>query len=291
MGSEKATRLAVLALLVNAFVWGVAWFPLRYLNSQGLHALWCTLIFTSLSWLWTMVYQGRPSAAFYKPSALWLLALSSGLTNVCFNWAISIGDVIRVVLLFYFMPAWANILAWIILKEKPTLRSILQLLLSLAGMLFVLKQPDSPWPLPSNLADWLGLLGGFFFALTNVLLRLLKDTPSATRMNAMFGGGCIASFFAVSIGMDTGIVPELPAFDWHWVLAVLAFALAALIGNLCLQYGTARLLARTTALIMLSEIIFASVSSIMAGVSVLNTQVIIGAACIMGAAAWSVLRS
>ena len=36
--------LAVGALLVNAFVWGVSWWPFRQLESQGLHAMWATAL-------------------------------------------------------------------------------------------------------------------------------------------------------------------------------------------------------------------------------------------------------
>ena len=32
-------RWAILGLLVNAFVWGVSWWPLRQLNAAGFHPL------------------------------------------------------------------------------------------------------------------------------------------------------------------------------------------------------------------------------------------------------------
>ena len=31
---------------------------------------------------------------------------------MAFNWAVTVGDVVRVVLLFYLMPAWSVLLAW-----------------------------------------------------------------------------------------------------------------------------------------------------------------------------------
>ena len=45
------------------------------------------------------------------------------MTNVGFNWAVTMGDVVRVVLLFYLMPLWAVLLAWPLLGERPTPRS------------------------------------------------------------------------------------------------------------------------------------------------------------------------
>ncbi len=100
--------------------------------------------------------------------------LAAGLTNVGFNWAVTVGDVVRVVLLFYLMPAWVVLLAWPLLGERPGAGSLLRLGLALAGVVIVLKTPASPWPIPENLADWLALMGGFCFALTNILLRRLR---------------------------------------------------------------------------------------------------------------------
>ena len=33
---------AALALMVNAFAWGVSWWPFRQLQEMGLHPLWAT---------------------------------------------------------------------------------------------------------------------------------------------------------------------------------------------------------------------------------------------------------
>jgi drug/metabolite transporter (DMT)-like permease len=67
--------------------------------------------------------------------------------------------------------------------------------------------------------------------------------------------------------------------------AVLAISLLG--GNLALQYGAARLPAHATALIMLSEIVFASVSSVLLGAAELTTRTWVGAALILAAAAAS----
>ena len=41
----------VLALMLNAFVWGVSWWPFRELQSHGLHPLWSTTLIYVLSLL------------------------------------------------------------------------------------------------------------------------------------------------------------------------------------------------------------------------------------------------
>jgi hypothetical protein len=42
----------------------------------------------------------------------------------------------------------------------------------------VLQPGASGWPLPREAADWLALLGGFSFSLTNILLRKLQHAPA-----------------------------------------------------------------------------------------------------------------
>ncbi len=280
-------QLAAWALVLNAFVWGVSWFPFRLLEADGLHPLWSTFIIYGLCFTGLLAWRPGAWCHFLRHPMLWLLLLASGLTNVGFNWAVTIGDVVRVVLLFYLMPAWSVLLAWLLLGERPGLGALLRLLLALAGVVIVLKTPGSPWPVPAGLADWLALLGGFSFALTNVLLLKLKDTPDEARMVAMFGGGALLALTTALLGAASGLVPMPPALATGWVWLVLLTSLAFLVANLGLQYGAARLPAATTALVMLTEVVFASVSSVLLGAAELQAHTLLGGALILLAALWA----
>lgn len=220
------------------------------------------------------------------PELLWLMA-ASGLTNVGFNWAVTTGDVVRVVLLFYLMPTWALLLAWWLLKERPTLGALARMGLALAGVVLVLKSPNTPWPIPQDLPDVLALLAGMCFALTNILLLRLQHTPDETRMVAMFGGGAWMALACASLATFTGTVPEMNFTASQvgvWAPWVLGLSLAFLVSNFALQYGAARLSAHTTAVLMMSEVVFASVSSVAAGASVLTWRLGLGGGMIVLAA-------
>jgi drug/metabolite transporter (DMT)-like permease len=69
----------------------------------------------------------------------------------------------------------------------------------------------------------------------------------------------------------------------------LALASAFLLSNLALQHGAARLRASTTALVMLSEIVFATLSSVLLGGAVLDARTVWGGAMILAAACWAAL--
>lgn len=284
---RMTTQLAAWGLVLNAFVWGVSWYPFRLLEAQGLHPLWSTAIIYGLALLALLVWRPGSWRALLRHPLLWLLLLASGLTNVGFNWAVTVGDVVRAVLLFYLMPAWSVLLAWALLGERPHVAALLRLLLALIGVVVVLKTPESAWPVPHTLPDWLALMGGFSFALTNVLLRKLRDTPDDARMVAMFAGGTLLALLTALGGQPSDLVSPLPALanDWGWL--VLATSLAFLAANLGLQFGAARLPAATTALVMLTEVVFASVSSVLMGAAELQARTLLGGALILLAALWA----
>jgi drug/metabolite transporter (DMT)-like permease len=289
--SRAASALAVLALLGNAFCYGLSWWPFRHLQDLGVHPLWATVLVDALVLLVIVATAPRVLGQWRRSLALWPLLLAAGCTNVGFNWAVTIGDVVRVVLLFYLMPVWVALLAWPLLGERPTLRSVAYMLLALGGVVLVLKTPDSPWPWPHDLADGLALMGGFSFALTNLLLRRLRDADAMTMTATMLLGGTLLCALTAWVGMEQGLVPALPAPAAPWLLGALGLALMIGVGNVALQYGAARLQAHTTSVVLLCEVVFASVSAILLGAAVLTERVAMGGALIFTAALLSALSS
>jgi len=289
--SFSVPRLAVAALLSNAFCYGLSWWPFKQLQILGLHPLWATVLVDLLVLLGIVTWAPRVVPAFIRNPALWPLLIAAGCTNVGFNWAVTIGDVVRVVLLFYLMPVWAALLAWPLLGEKPSQRSIAFMALALTGVVLVLKTPQSPWPWPQDLADGLALMGGFSFALTNVLLRRLRQSDALATTATMLLGGALLCALAAAVGLQQGVVAPPPDLGLDWVLGTLGLAAMIGVGNFSLQYGAARLRAQTTAIIMLCEVVFASASAVMLGAGVMTERVALGGGLIFLAALLSALSS
>lgn len=276
---------AGLALVFNAFTWGVSWWPLRQLAALGLHPLWLTGIVYTLAALVLLLLRPRALGELLRTPVLWVLVLASGTTNACFNWAVSIGDVVRVVLLFYLMPLWAVLLSRGLLGERISPRGALRVLLALAGAMVVLwPAGGAGWPLPRSLPDWLGLAGGFGFALNNVMLRREARRSEPVRALAMFTGGALLSLGLATLLTQAGAVPPPPPAAPGWLLAALGLAGWFLLSNLALQHGAARLPANTTAVIMVSEVFFATTSAVVLGAGTLGLREGLGALMILGGA-------
>ena len=252
----------VLALLVNAFVWGVSWWPFRHLQAMGLHPLWATTIIYVLSALAILAWRPGALRQFLRHPALWLIFLGSGATNATFNWSVSIGDVVRVVLLFYLMPLWSLLLARVILHEKLTTSALVRVAMALVGAALVLSRghgPDGGTGATPLLPDVLALLGGFAFALNNVMLKRAAGVA-------------------------------WPVASTTWLLPALCLAIVFMISNLCLQYGAARLKASITAVVMPCEVLFAALTSVWWGGATLHATVLAGGVLILAAALASVFE-
>lgn len=309
MTTRHAPWLPVLALLLNALVWGLSWWPFRHLQGLGLHPLWTTALIYGLSMLVIVAWRPAALPLLWRTPALWSIALASGCTNAAFNWAVTIGEVVRVILLFYLMPLWTVLLARWLLHEPLDARVLLRVALALAGAALVLlggasaeSGVDAVAVAGAGLAaaasgrlgglalaDLLGLLGGIFFALNNVLLRREAHRPEEGRALAMFAGGVLVSAVVALLAGPAAGVPALPVPAAVWVLPALLMGVAFLFGNLALQYGAARLPANVTAVIMPTEIVFATVSAVWLGGETLHSTVLGGGLLILAATALAAL--
>lgn len=288
------TALPFLALMTNALIWGTIWWPFRQLQGMGVHPVLATALVYLILFCGLLLVKPAAAAMARRHPMLLLLAFTSGTTNVLFNWAATTGDVVRVVLLFYLMPAWSVLLAWYFLGEKPNKYSILRLVLAFSGVLIVMIPAGATWQsLTANLSlpDALAIAGGFTFAGTNVVLRSQYRVPGEARMLAMFFGGLVAAGAMSLLGIYLGRMPALPDIAWSWPLMVLVVAVLIMLSNWTLQYGASRLAATTAAVVMLSEVVFASASNVMIEGAVLSGRLLLGGALVLSASLIAAIES
>lgn len=320
--------LAHLALVFNAFIWGVSWLPYKWLESQGLSILWATALAYMLAT--GALAAARPKAfagvlgisllgstrGLSLGQGLWVMGLFYGLTNTCFNWALALGDVVRVVLLFYLMPVWSAIFARLILREKLSGEGLARLVLALSGAGVVLgwdvlqsqaaaelaaQQSATSFSGRQLLADLLSIAGGLFFGLANVYLRKFESATAYERTLTMYIGSGVVPLGVLSLMALINLAvfqnsmqfpslsSPLQAASQAWLMVPL-LALGLGLANYSLQYGGSRLPTQVTSLIMLSEIVFAAVSAAWFAGKVLTLAEWIGGGMIVMAAVWASLR-
>ncbi len=280
---KSALWLAVAGLLANSTVWGLSWIPFRSLSGDGIHPLWATGAIYAVAAIALAVARPVALRECLQGTGLLWLALASGLTNALFNSAVAIGDVVRVVLLFYLMPIWAVLLARWLLGEPFTGRAFARIATGFVGAMLVLYEPGMGLPLPRSLPDWMAIVGGAAFALNNVLLRKLASNGEAARTLSMLCGAVVLPVAAAAL-LSAGGAIGWPVLGASGALATLAlWSVLFLLANLGLQYGAARLPANVTAVIMLTEVLVASGSSWLAGAAELRAPDLIGGVLILAA--------
>ena len=255
---DKTILIASVSLLFAATLWGIFWYPLRWLDTQGVDGLWATL----LIYIGTSVYfipHFKRSLIEIKtsPRLMIVLALFAGWTNIAFFLAVIDGEVVRVLLLFYMSPIWATLLAYFILKEHLSLYNFLALIIALFGMIIMFWQSDMDYPWPRQTSDWLALSSGMAFAVTNVVMRMTQDVSSKTKAIVGWYGVLVVSVVLI-------ILLQIPLKNVESSTFAIAFVIGAsmvVVMTLAVAYGVSQLPVQQSAVILLFEVVVGAVSA------------------------------
>jgi len=290
MNSREQT-CAGLAMTASAVMCGLLWWPLKSMQALGLHPLWATAMAYGVGLVATTVYMASAWRSLSTSPALWIVLLAFGSSTAAFNWAVTTGDVVRVVFLFYLMPVWAVLLARPLLHEALPPRALMQLVLAVAGCSIVLWPEAGGPPLPQSREDLLAIGSGFLFALTNVMLRREAKQSGAVRALAVFCGGAFVAGAAGALLACNQAIPLPPSDLGRVVLPGAVLSGILILSNLALLYGATRLPASATAVILVTEVVIASLSAAAFGAGTLNAHLLVGGALILAAATAAMLPS
>lgn len=250
--------LAVNALLVAATMWGLLWYPMRLLEQAGLPGLWATLVAFGVASVAGLVYGFRHLIEFRRhPVALLGLAAAAGWCNVAFILAIIDGNVVRVVLLFYLSPLWTVLLGRMFLGECIDRASASVLAVAMSGALLMLWNPGIGVPWPQDAADWMALSAGLAFSINNVIVRGTGHVALAAKTTASWVGGALLA--AVWLLATASAGPDAPAQAWWGAVAVGLFGIVVM--TVTVQYGVTHMPVRRSAIILLFELVVATVSA------------------------------
>lgn len=204
-------RGAVLALVFTILIWAYSWVVMKQvLAHAGPFDFAAMRYLLGAAVLFAALLVSRQSL---RPPPLLSTAVIGLCQTAAFQgleqWALVDGGAGHVALLAYTMPFWAVLLAWWMLREKPTPRHWVGLALAALGLLCIIE----PWRDMGSLSSTLlALGGGVAWAAGTVFSKRMfhRHAPSVLSLTAwqMLAGG-------IALGIVALAVPQRP-IDWNW---------------------------------------------------------------------------
>jgi drug/metabolite transporter (DMT)-like permease len=255
--SNRTEAFAVFVLLGASTLWGTTWLPLKYFGSHGLHGVTVTLVAygslgaLALPWLWA-----RRGSLRRHLSALVAIALLGGLANLSFATAVGAGDVVRVMVLFYLLPAWGVLGGRVVLGERIDARRVAGVACALFGAFLVLGGVHVVHR-PPTVNDGLAVVAGLALALQNIAFRKHFAIDVWSKIAAVFVGCLVWALALCALGV--GGVPVAPLEVWLWLVTFgWVWILTATIGTL---WAVTRMEAGKSSILLVMELLTAVASA------------------------------
>ncbi|HFE39648.1 MAG TPA: DMT family transporter [Gammaproteobacteria bacterium] len=265
-------NLPVFVLLFGSILWGLSWIPLKYFKESGIEGIPLVLMgYGTVAILLLPVFIRQYPRWREQQKYIWIILCFSGIANLTFTSAIMYGDVIRVMVLFYLIPAWGVLGGWYFLKEKiDTVRSI-AVVFALAGAFLVLGGPKI-FNTAANWLDLLAIIAGFSLAMNNIAFRASSNLPIGSKMAAIFIGSLVFSILLTFAGVQN--IPNAPILLWT---TVILFVLSWIfIATLATQWAVTKMDVGRASILIIMELITAVISAMWIGDERLNESEIVG---------------
>lgn len=245
-----------------AGIWGLYWLPQRELEGAGLTGGWGTLAQYIIPLVLMVPIAIWRNTRGQETGASWcVLGVLAGGGIVCYANSFLLTEVVRALLLFYLTPVWATLIDWLVLKRPIPRQRYMSLGLALAGVWIVFGQ-EGGVPLPRNAGDWLALAGGAMIAAGAARINVTQPKGIFSILFAFYLYGSItAALLSWFLQDQLGPVPataDLFSMLPFLLLLVFFFLMPT---NAFLIWSPTRIGAGVFGILILSEIVFGSISA------------------------------
>ena len=278
--ARDRTQWAVMALLLAGLLWGLTWLPMKYFAAQGLSGPMFTLLSYGSTGLMALPWiVWRRHLWWSQRLAVTAIALTGGAANVCFVTALINGEVVRVMLLFYLAPIWGVLGGRVFLAEPLTKLRVGGVACAVLGAMLLLGGP-AVFDSPPGWVDLLALASGMLYATQNIVTRAANDLSLDIKALVVFVGCGVLS--AAVVLLSSASMPaisfimagQLVAFGSVWMLTAMLFT----------AWGVTHLEAGRAAILLVFELLAATISAMWIGGERLNSLEWLGAILIVTAA-------
>lgn len=263
MLTKQNNKLPILALLLGATCWGIAWYPYRLLNQSGFSGEAATALTYLVALISGIIFLRKNLSIQHNTASSenhWLIwiGITAGWTSIAYTLGVIHGEIVRVLLLFYLAPFWTIFFARLLLNERLSLSGYWVIVLSLSGAMTILWQSGNDFPFPTQFSDWMGLSGGIMFALNNVLIRKDQHHTIEQKSLAIWLGVFLLSFMLTGM---TGTLPNLDQIGNETGLILLGLGITIFLLSILLQYGLTHVPANQAIVILLLELFIAAIAA------------------------------
>lgn len=216
---------------ISAALWGIWWIPIRYLETLGMDGAWGSISMNTGATLAAILWMAIARAPLRVTPRALIGAALVGVAVTAYSVAITLAEVVRVILLFYLAPGWSKIIEWAFMGRGWHWSATLTIAASLGGAYLVLGADLSLAGI--GIGDGLAVLSGIAWASgaafiftgerASSLTLTMITAVSATLIGigfVWFGAGSLLSGSATLTGSGAGA-----GFGIIYVLPILALTL------------------------------------------------------------------
>ncbi|MCH8166715.1 MAG: DMT family transporter [Proteobacteria bacterium] len=279
--SPSTFRVSALVAL-SALVWGCWWIPLREIDGYGLKGDWTSVAVLGIAALClTPLILGRLGRLLRAGAMVWGAGLFFGAMFSTYQHGLITADVVRVTLLFYLAPVWGTLLGMVFLGTRFSLQRMVVIVLGFAGAAVVLDF-DGGIPSPRGLGEWMGLASGIAFAIGATFAhKVVGDYELEKVWLSLAFGALLSTVFALAN-------PAFPTPSADQVFAAAPFAFGVVVVILIpitwiMVWGAQRLDPGRIALLLMLEVVAASVTSALLAGEPYGIEKLIGTTMILTA--------
>lgn len=251
----------VFVLLVGSIMWGLTWVPLKFFHLQGIDGIPLTFIAygtVALAFLPLVIKQF--SLWRNEQRYIWMIFLLGGIANLAFAVAMIYGDVIRVMVLFYLLPAWGVLGGKFFLKESIDRTRWLAVLMALTGAFLVLGGYEILNSTPSWV-DLLAIMSGFALSMNNIAFRASAHLPIISKIGTQFIG--TFALAAVLLLFQVQPVPDIALENLGLLMAFGIFWLLA--ATIATQWAVTKIEVSRASILIIIELVTAVLSAMWIG--------------------------
>ena len=250
--------IASLAVALPAALWGAVWWPLRYLDQQGIPGEWSigfVNLIAAAALLPFLIYWFRQYRTHLGKALLIGIVTGTGIT--LYYLGIIHTSIIRATLFFYMTPIWATLIGIYWLKEPSTLRRWIAIAIGLIGLGLLLSGDHIR---AFNIGDLLAFLSGVLWAIGGAMLNRYSDVPFVASTFFQF---LIAAIVIFPISLVVGIlaIPTMDSFLAQTPMMAIAALIIFLPSILSIFWASQFLFPGRVGLLMMTEVLVAVIST------------------------------